>query len=341
MKRSRLQILVASVVVALGAPSAAGADAVLDWNGISTNAILAPGPTAHGSTISGAMVQGAVYDAVNAIDRSHHAYLLDVRKVGAQPWASKDAAVATAAYRVLADLLPAQQPALEDLWEAALGPQPYDAITQDGIDAGEAAAAAMLDARENDGRNAPFTFVIGSEPGDWRPSPPTALDPAAWVGNVRPFVIPSPLGSGPTARTRSRVRSTRGTSTRSGAGLADEHQAHRGPDEGRHLLAGAASGDLRRADAVAVGEPRPRHGRHRPPVRDGPSGGCRRRDQLLERQVLLNSGVRSRRSARPTRTETRPPWPTRAGGRCSIQPPRPCRRSARRRSPTIRPGTAV
>ncbi len=192
MKRSRLQILVASVVVALGAPSAAGADAVLNWNVISTNAILAPGPTAHGSTISGAMVQGAVYDAVNAIDRSHQAYLLDVRKVGAQPWASKDAAVATAAYRVLADLLPAQQPALEDLWEAALGPQPYDAITQDGIDAGEAAAAAMLDARENDGRNAPFTFVIGSEPGDWRPSPPTALDPAAWVGNVRPFVIPSP-----------------------------------------------------------------------------------------------------------------------------------------------------
>ena len=50
----------------------------------------------------------------------------------------------------------------------------------------------MLAARANDGRNAPFDLPIGSEPGAWRPTPPTfAGDPAPWVGNVRPFVVPS------------------------------------------------------------------------------------------------------------------------------------------------------
>jgi hypothetical protein len=50
----------------------------------------------------------------------------------------------------------------------------------------------MLAARTNDGRGGPFTFVIGCEPGDWRPSPPGfGLDPAPWVGNVRPFLVPN------------------------------------------------------------------------------------------------------------------------------------------------------
>jgi hypothetical protein len=197
-------LLAVAGLVALASPGVARADTVTDWNAIATTAILTPGPTAHGSTLSSAMVQGAVYDAVNAIEKSHRSYLLDVDAVGAQPWDSKDAAAATAAYRVLAALLPAQQPALEALWLASLGPLPYDLMTQGGIAAGEAAASAMLAARANDGRNGPFTFVIGDDPGDWRPLTPTALDPAAWVGNVLPFLIESPSqfrSEGPNALT--------------------------------------------------------------------------------------------------------------------------------------------
>jgi hypothetical protein len=34
--------------------------------------------------------------------------------------------------------------------------------------------------------------VIGTTPGAWRPTPPSfAMDPAPWVGNVRPFLVPS------------------------------------------------------------------------------------------------------------------------------------------------------
>jgi hypothetical protein len=50
----------------------------------------------------------------------------------------------------------------------------------------------MLGARAGDGRGSAFTFVFGTEPGAWRPSPPGfGLDPAPWVGNVRPFVVPN------------------------------------------------------------------------------------------------------------------------------------------------------
>ena len=50
----------------------------------------------------------------------------------------------------------------------------------------------MLDERDDDGFMAPFTPVLGPDPGDWRPVTPTALDPDAWVGNMKPFLIESP-----------------------------------------------------------------------------------------------------------------------------------------------------
>jgi hypothetical protein len=50
----------------------------------------------------------------------------------------------------------------------------------------------MLADRADDGRFGPFTPVIGTTPGAWRPTPPLfASDPAPWVGNVRPFLVPS------------------------------------------------------------------------------------------------------------------------------------------------------
>ena len=58
------------------APTLARADTVTDWNGYASTAIVVTGtqpPPA--AVLSFAMVQGAVYDAVNAIDRGHRAYL--------------------------------------------------------------------------------------------------------------------------------------------------------------------------------------------------------------------------------------------------------------------------
>ncbi len=189
-----LAVLVAALV-ALGAPAVARADAVTQWNINASAAIFASSPTAHASTLSFAMVQGAVYDAVNAIDGGYQPYLV---RPQANPWDSEDAAVATAAYRVLVAVVPSSQTvALANLaaqYTAALAAIPAGPAKQGGIAAGEAAASAMLTARTNDGRNptTPFPFVFGTTPGVWRVSPPlTAPEPTPWVGNVKPFLVPS------------------------------------------------------------------------------------------------------------------------------------------------------
>ena len=184
-----------AALIALGAPAVARADAVTQWNINATTAILASGPTSHASTLSFAMVQGAVYDAVNGIDRGYQPYLVMPR---ANPWDSKDAAVATAAYRVLVAVVPSSQTvALANLatqYAASLAAIPAGPAKDGGIAAGEAAASAMLAARTNDGRNptTPFPFVFGTTPGVWRVSPPlTTPDPTPWVGNVKPFLVPN------------------------------------------------------------------------------------------------------------------------------------------------------
>jgi hypothetical protein len=187
---------------AVGVPEAQQAEAVttesaamvVEWNGNAQAAII--GRAGQGPTVAYlhlAMVQGAVYDAVNAIEGGYEPYL------GAPSVAdqgdSAPAAVATAAHRVLLALFPGQQTTLDGQLEASLAQIPDGAAKTGGIEVGAAAAAAMLDARTNDGRFSPFTVIQGDEPGEWRSTAfvngVPVVEPAPWVGNVRPFLIPS------------------------------------------------------------------------------------------------------------------------------------------------------
>src|SRR5262245_11333579 len=169
---------------------AARADTVSDWNLNATNALIVtagqPPPVA---ALHLGMVHGAVYDAVNAIDGRYEPYLVAPR---APHWYSKDAAAATAAYRVLANVVPAQQPALQQRYASTLAAIPPGRAKDGGIAVGEAAAAAMIAARTNDGRFGQPGFAVGSAPGQWRPTLPSSVnDPNAWVAKVRPFLLES------------------------------------------------------------------------------------------------------------------------------------------------------
>jgi hypothetical protein len=133
------------------------------------------------------MVHGAMYDAVNAIDRRYQPYL---RAPRARRSYSRNAAAATAAYRVLSALLPAQQPALDALYATSLASVPQGRAREGGITVGAATAARMLAAREDDGRFGSFRFPVGTAPGEWQPTPPAMInDPNAWVGKVKPFLL--------------------------------------------------------------------------------------------------------------------------------------------------------
>ena len=195
-------LLVASALLPASA-SAAAPNVVVAWNQHAvdalSNASTAPLPGAGQSppvaSMHLAMVQGSVYDAVNSIDRGHQPYLDGLP--AASPDASQDAAAITAAHHVLVGLTPAlPQVVLDRLnaqYLADLAGIPGGAAKEEGVDAGAAAAAAMLANRANDGRFGTFRFTPGEDAGEWRPAPPAGVnDPFAWVAMVRPFTLKSP-----------------------------------------------------------------------------------------------------------------------------------------------------
>ncbi|GAA4592196.1 vanadium-dependent haloperoxidase [Planotetraspora phitsanulokensis] len=136
-----------------------------------------------------AMVHGAVYDAVNAIAGSPYQPYLTAPAVKGN--ASTDAAVATAAFRVLNALFPAQQETLKTQYDESLAAIPDSPAKQRGISVGDQTAAAMIAARQNDGAFGSQTWPVGTQPGQWRPTPPTMANDGAWVGYLKPFLIPS------------------------------------------------------------------------------------------------------------------------------------------------------
>jgi len=223
LRRRGLAILAALAVLAVAAfgvfgasaapPATADATAVTQWNLIAVSTTTGvPGPGIPGpaggappaSQINMGMVQGAVYDAVNAITPKHHRpYLLD-RRFGNT--ASDEAAVATAAYLVLKNIVetvpqsiafPNRATLLATLasqYQAATSAIPDSPFKRMGIDAGSAAAQAMIDARKDDGRFGPSQFVPNPNPGYFdyvAPNGTTALDPTPWVGGVKPFLMQS------------------------------------------------------------------------------------------------------------------------------------------------------
>ena len=196
MRSARLgRLAVLGAAVALAVPALAQANEVTKWNEIAVNTINAQPPITSGAPAGGvfvAMVQGAVYGAVNAVDRHGRPYLVN----RSYPKASADAAAATAAFRVLDSLFSAtNHAALQTAYGASLGRIANGASKQQGIEVGAMAADAML-AEGHDGRTViGCTFGSGLD-GVWQPlAGPTGAplcDPTPWVGNAKPFVLKSP-----------------------------------------------------------------------------------------------------------------------------------------------------
>ena len=216
MRSNRVRLAAVAVVVlalsTLSVPARGDPprNAVTEWNAIAVNTLIGLPGTAGGAPpaaqIHVAMVQGAVYDAVNATEPKHYRpYLLD-RRFSAN--ASKDAAVATAAYGVLHNIVstvpnfpdPGRTALLNSLatqYATALAAVPNGAFKTQGVAAGNAAAGAMIAAREDDGRfvtPVPPVWVPNTAPGHWWPqvnqtTGQLILDPTPWVGEVDPFVL--------------------------------------------------------------------------------------------------------------------------------------------------------
>src|ERR1700759_4614494 len=115
-------------------------DPVVEWNRTLLVIVRTPGaqsPTVH-PTRSFAILHGAIYDAVNNIDRTHRPYL--VRFEGISHKTSEVAAADAAAHDVLVALYPAFQTTLDAQLEQMLAAIPAGADKDQGVRLGEMVA---------------------------------------------------------------------------------------------------------------------------------------------------------------------------------------------------------
>ena len=164
---TRIGAIVLAVALT-GAHPAAQADAVLDWNAIMASTVAGQNPFAQARFA--AITQLAVFEAVDACSGRYKPYL---GTVTAPEGASGEAAAIAAAHAVLRHYFPASASALDSARAASLAAIPDGASENNGIIVGEAAAAAMIEARLDDGAAPPATFLRGAtDPGVWQPTPP-------------------------------------------------------------------------------------------------------------------------------------------------------------------------
>ena len=162
------------------------ADPILHWNEVALEAAFAPAPPSPVPFFRNlAVVYVAMYDAVNAIDRSHAPYFADVH---ASRGASMEAAAAQAAHDTLAALYPDQQATFDAaLAEDLVGIAPGRA--KQGIQVGKEVARQILEWRSTDGSDMPETYSLPADPGNWQPTGAPAA--GAHFGSITPFAVDS------------------------------------------------------------------------------------------------------------------------------------------------------
>ncbi|CUR55292.1 conserved exported hypothetical protein [metagenome] len=157
------------------APAAGPSQVVLDWERTSFRTVFteAVSPIPVGTLYLG-FTSLAMNDAVHRA-RHHHG--------------SRVAAVAQAAHDVLAEYFPASLAALDADLATSLDALPGNRFTHRGIDAGAAAADAMIASRVDDGRDdASVVYIRDEAPGVWQPAEGGTML-AAWLGYVDPLVL--------------------------------------------------------------------------------------------------------------------------------------------------------
>lgn len=200
LTRAAASVLGLFAIASVGMPSRAAANEVLDWSIIGLGAGATGGQNAAVVSRTMAMMQLAVHDALNAIDRRYqpHLYLGE-----AGPTADPGAAIAAAARHVLVEVIPSwgkpEQRAkalslVEGAYTAALAKLARGPARDAGLAAGQSAAAAILMARKDDGSSARSWYKPADTPGRWRPHPnpvppaPPIPDPALAIGKWSPIL---------------------------------------------------------------------------------------------------------------------------------------------------------
>src|SRR5688572_20135105 len=163
---------------------------VLEWNEIAFQAF--GGPAYQHSLMASrinAMTHIAMHDALNAIQPHYETYAFNGKDTGADPVT----AAAAAAHAVLVHELPARKGYLDSALQTSLAQVPNSAAKTRGLQLGEKAAAAIINARSNDGSNAELVTEVpaSATPGVYQGVPPFGFLFAAKWEDVKLFSLQS------------------------------------------------------------------------------------------------------------------------------------------------------
>ena len=161
--------------------------AVADWSLIAQNVIVAVGRRFPGeAAVLMGIVHAAIYDAVVAIEGGYRPYAI----TPAVPRnTSVEAAVATAAHRVLVGRFGDQQGVLDDMYFTYMNAMPDTDAKANGVVVGEEVGAGILQLRANDGLDSMVPYVQRPPgPGIYQPTAPIAP-----LGTRMPHVLPLAL----------------------------------------------------------------------------------------------------------------------------------------------------
>jgi hypothetical protein len=184
MKSQPIALLLAAASLVWTAP--ADAQVVTNWNAITLNCVSGP-PTPPGrggptGLVDIALVQGAVHDAVQAIQGRFDPYFYsNPARLGA---GSEEAAVASATYNTIIGLYGPGRPCLMNV------PNPAVTYAGDpGLIAGSEAAAALLTQQRPVTVLPTDPFVGGTGIGEWRPTPGTTAGLNTYMAVLPPFTL--------------------------------------------------------------------------------------------------------------------------------------------------------
>ncbi len=162
---------------------------IIDWNDTLLSAIAADKTAPPKAARAMAIVNSAIYDAVNSITDAGAAYQINLE---APKSANPEAAAAEAAYQTLKALFPNQTARFDAVLAQTLGKVPDGPGESEGRAIGQAVATAILQTRSNDGANTPAPYIPANQSDSWRSTAPGGPAPVLpqWM-NVQPFSLAS------------------------------------------------------------------------------------------------------------------------------------------------------
>lgn len=177
-----------TMVSAFAQPTNPG-NTVTYWNAVAGEAFEpTQGLNPVGQSRTYAILHAAIHDALNAIDSRFEPYTAGLP---ADAGASPDAAIASAAFSVLTELIPDQRERIRATYLKAIATIPEGPAKARGISLGEAASHAILRRRLNDAaeRAGEPVFLPKAAPGEYQFTAPFNFAAFPGWGRVTPFVI--------------------------------------------------------------------------------------------------------------------------------------------------------